>query len=349
MMTTTPPRSSRAGQSLLLMAAFVIVVAGLKLATPLLVPFLLSVFIAIICAPPLFWLQRFVPSWLALLTVLLAIFIFWLSVVLLVGGSIQSFTEQLPFYQQRLGSEMVGLVNQLEGFGIVVSETAIREALDPGAAMNLVGRFLSGFGGLLTNAFLILLTVIFILLEASALPAKLQSIWAERNASNPAANDHLRLIANSVQSYMGIKTGISLVTGAVITLCLSLIGVDYPLLWGLLAFLLNYVPNIGSIIAAVPAVMLAFIQLGAGSAGLVAGLYVVVNVLVGSVIEPRVMGKGLGLSSLVVFLSLVFWGWVFGPVGMLLSVPLTMIAKIILAGSESGHWVAVLLSEDAGK
>lgn len=341
------PAISRTSQSLILMAAFVIIVAGMKLAAPMLVPFLLSVFIAIICAPPLVWLQRYLPSWLALLVVLSAIFVFWLSVVLLVGGSVQDFSARIPAYQQRLANETVGALAQLQRFGIEVSETTVREALDPGAAMSLLGRFLSGFGGLLTNAFLILLTVIFILLEASALPVKLQRLWAEKQSNNPAAAEHLRLIADSVQNYMGIKTGISLLTGIVIALSLAALGLDYPLLWGLLAFLLNFVPNIGSIIAAVPAVMLAFIQLGAGSAGLVAGLYVVVNVLVGNVIEPRVMGKGLGLSSLVVFLSLVFWGWVFGPVGMLLSVPLTMIARIILDGSEGGHWVAVLLSDDA--
>jgi len=145
---------------------------------------------------------------------------------------------------------------------------------------------------------------------------------------------------------MSLKTWISLATGAVIATWLTLLGVEYPLLWGLLAFLLNYVPNIGSIIAAVPAIMMAFIQLGIGSALATAAGYLVVNIAVGSIIEPRVMGRGMGLSTLVVFLSLLFWGWALGPVGMVLSVPLTMILKIALESRDDTRWFAVLLGPE---
>jgi predicted PurR-regulated permease PerM len=125
---------------------------------------------------------------------------------------------------------------------------------------------------------------------------------------------------------------------------LAIIGVDFPILWGLLAFLLNYIPSIGSIIAAIPAVLLALIQLGIGEA-LFAGLgYLVVNFVMGNIIEPRFMGSSLGISTLVVFLSLVFWGWVFGPIGMLLSVPLTMSIKIALDSKENTLWLSTLLS-----
>ena len=120
-----------------------------------------------------------------------------------------------------------------------------------------------------------------------------------------------------------------------------LIGVDYHVLWGLLAFLLNFIPTFGSILAAVPPVLLAIVQLGFGEALMTAALYVAVNVIVGSILEPRFMGKGLDLSSLVVFLSLVFWGWILGPVGMLLSVPLTIMLKIALESSPDTHWAAV--------
>ncbi|MFQ5519051.1 MAG: AI-2E family transporter [Mariprofundus sp.] len=135
-------------------------------------------------------------------------------------------------------------------------------------------------------------------------------------------------------------------TGIFISIWLAVIGVDYPLLWGLVAFLFNFVPNIGSIIAAVPAVLLALIQLGSGEA-LMAGVgYVIANVVMGNVVEPKFMGKGVGLSTLVVFLSLVFWGWVLGPVGMLLSVPLTMIVKLALESRADTQWLAVLLGPD---
>ena len=138
----------------------------------------------------------------------------------------------------------------------------------------------------------------------------------------------------------------SLLTGVVIALWLWFLNVDYAVLWGLMAFLFNFVPNIGSIIAAVPAVLLALIDPGPVAAFYAACGYLVVNVIIGNVIEPRVMGKGLGLSTLVVFLSLVFWGWVFGPVGMLLSVPLTMIVKIVLEEHPETNWIAVLLGTE---
>ncbi|MBA7685918.1 AI-2 transport protein TqsA [subsurface metagenome] len=142
---------------------------------------------------------------------------------------------------------------------------------------------------------------------------------------------------------MAIKTLVSLATGVLVTIWIAIIGVDYPLLWGLLAFALNYVPNIGSIIAAIPVVLLATIQLGIIQAVAVAIGYLAVNLVMGNVIEPRFMGRGLGLSTLVVFLSLIFWGWILGPVGMLLSVPLTITAKIALDSSEETRWIGVLL------
>ena len=146
-----------------------------------------------------------------------------------------------------------------------------------------------------------------------------------------------------MRRYLAIKSLMSLGTGAAVWLWLTILGVDYPVLWGLLAFLLNYVPNIGSIIAAVPAVLLALVQLGPAEAAWAAAGYLAVNVLFGNVLEPRFMGRGVGLSALVVFLSLVFWGWVLGPVGMFLSVPLTITAKIALAASDETRWAAVLL------
>jgi predicted PurR-regulated permease PerM len=140
-----------------------------------------------------------------------------------------------------------------------------------------------------------------------------------------------------------LKTIFSLATGVAIWIWLAIIGVDFALLWGLVAFLLNYVPSIGSIIAAIPAILLALIQLGVGPAVLAGLGYVVVNVVFGSILEPRFMGRGLGLSTLVVFLSLVFWGWILGPVGMVLSVPLTMIVKIAMESNEDTRWIAVML------
>ncbi|HHL45400.1 MAG TPA: AI-2E family transporter [Gammaproteobacteria bacterium] len=337
--------SAQAGilRILLTAAAVVIVIAGMKAAAPILVPFLLSGFIAIICAPPLFWLERKgLPTILALLVVIAAIVILALVTATLVGSSINDFYRDLPLYEARLRQETAGLLSWLESKGLDLHSLPVEKILDPGAAMKLVGSMLSGLGGVLTDAFMILLTVVFILLEASSFPRKLHTAL-----TNPGASlEHFEQFIHNIQRYMSLKTWISLATGATIATWLTLLGVEYPLLWGMLAFLLNYVPNIGSIIAAVPAIMMAFIQLGIGSALATAGGYLVVNIVVGSIIEPRIMGRGMGLSTLIVFLSLLFWGWVLGPVGMVLSVPLTMIVKIALESRDDTRWFAVLLGPE---
>ena len=330
---------------LLMMAAFVIVVAGMKAAEAVLVPFLLAAFLALICGPPMFWLERKrVPSWAALLIVIVVILGIGSGLGALVGKSLNAFTAALPSYQERLEEQTQAVLSWADSWGIAVPDEALDGVVDPGQVMQLVGRVLSGLGGVLTNGFLIALTVLFILLEASSFPAKLRAAFGDSNQAFARFDQ----IAANVNRYLAIKTAVSLTTGAVVTGWVAIVGLDFPLLWGLLAFLLNYVPNIGSIIAALPAVLLAVIQLGFGSAGLVAAGYAGVNVVMGNVVEPRFMGRGLGLSTLVVFLSLVFWGWVFGPVGMLLSVPLTMTVKIALESSEETRWIAILLGSEAG-
>jgi predicted PurR-regulated permease PerM len=328
---------------MLTVAACVVIIAGMKAATVILVPFLLSAFIAIISAPPMFWLQRKgVPAVLAMAMVVLAILGIGILIAALAGQSINQFTQDLPMYQAKIKAQTTAAMAYLARFGIDTRSLALTEIFDPGAAMKLAAGVLNGLGNMLTNGFLILMTVIFMLLEAASFPVKLQAIQDKPDAS--LANwEHF--LAH-VKQYMAIKTWISLATGVIISIWLALLGVDFPLLWGLLAFALNYVPNIGSIIAAVPAVLLAMIQLGLAKALLAAGGYVAVNLLMGNVIEPRFMGKGLGLSTLVVFLSLLFWGWVLGPVGMLLSVPLTITAKIALDSQPDTRWLAVLLGPE---
>ncbi len=150
-------------------------------------------------------------------------------------------------------------------------------------------------------------------------------------------------VASKIKHYMVLKSLMSLATGFLVWVTLWLFGLDYAVLWGVLAFFLNFVPNIGSLLAAIPAVLLAVVQLGFAQAIWIALAYVTINTVIGSVIETKMMGKGLGLSTLVVFLSLIFWGWLLGPVGMLLSIPLTIMAKIACEGWSSTAWIAVML------
>lgn len=322
-------------------ACFVIVIAGMKAAAEMLVPFLLSAFIGILCAPPLFWLEsRKVPTPLAVTLVISVIGIAAAIISAVVGASVSDFANQLPVYQEKLAGEKAALLAWLSSHGIEAPIALIKEQVNPGAAMNMVTNVLSSLGGVLTDSFLIFLTVLFILFEASSLPEKLK-----RAIDNPEslAEDSVKRFNMSVKKYLIIKSWVSLGTGLWVGILLVTLGVDYPILWGLLAFMLNFVPNIGSIIAAIPAVLLAFIQLGTGTALLTAGGYIIANIVMGNIIEPRYLGQGLGLSTLVVFVSLIFWGWVLGPVGMLLSIPLTMILKIALESHKDTHWISVLL------
>lgn len=328
------------------LAALVIIIAGVKTASALLVPFLLAIFIAIICAVPFHWLQqRKVPASIALLLVIAAVMLAGMLVVTLIGNSVNDFTRDLPTYQEILRGQTVQLASYLDKFGIRISKDLLLEHFDPGAVMQSAASMLAKAGGVLTNSFLILLTVIFILLEAAGLPAKLRAALPDADSSL----ESFEKFVDGVRQYLAIKTLVSLGTGLAVALGLILLGLDYPLLWGLIAFLLNYVPNIGSIIAAVPAVLLAVVQLGPMEALIVAAIYLSINLIMGNAVEPKLMGRKLGLSSLVVFISLVFWGWVLGPVGMLLSVPLTMIVKIALEVNDSTRWLAILLGSEPPK
>lgn len=324
---------------LVITASVVIIIAGIKAAEEIVVPFLLAIFFATISATPVFWLNRHrVPVWLAISLVVAAIIFVLSGIGAVVAGSVQQFQGNLPLYEERL-SEMISRIAAVaEQFGYPLD--SIRDQIEPARALELVGNTLVGFGATLGNGFFILLTVIFILAEASSFPRKLRDVLTNPERDMP----HFERFAANVNRYIGIKTTVSAGTGLLVGVALAIIGVDFPFLWGLLAFMLNYIPNIGSLIAAVPAVIFAFIQLGTIPCIATGVVYAVVNVVMGNVVEPRFMGKGLGLSTLVVFLSLVFWNWMLGPVGMLLSVPLTMTVKIALEANPGTVWMAHLLA-----
>ena len=188
---------------------------------------------------------------------------------------------------------------------------------------------------------LIMFTVLFMLLEAWTFPAKLNAMQGVRGGDVMA---EIAKVIDSTKNYIVMKALTSLATGILVGIGLAWVGLDYAVLWGFLAFALNFIPNIGSILAAVPAVLLSLLQLGPVETLIVIAIYLVANTVIGSIIEPAVMGRRVGLSTLAVFLSLVFWGWLLGPVGMLLSVPLTMVIKFAAQTSDQTQWLAVLLA-----
>ena len=254
---------SGAGSVLLTAAAFVVIVAGMRAAEAIVVPFLLSVFIAIISAPSLFWLERKgLPRWLAMLVVIGVIIAAGIGVTVLVGTSIREFSRDLPEYRARINAEVLPLLDWLRAKGMDIPTGGYMSHFEPGAAVQLVADLLNGFGRVLGNAFLIFLTVMFILFETASFPRKFSAVSVDPEH----ALDRFTAFRENVKRYLVIKTVASLGTGIAIGLWLAVLGVDYPMLWGLLASLLNYVPNIGSIIAAVPAVLFAAVQLGPGAA-----------------------------------------------------------------------------------
>ncbi|HOX05689.1 MAG TPA: AI-2E family transporter [Planctomycetota bacterium] len=321
------------------MAALVVVIAGLRAARELVVPFLLAAFVAILCLPILGWLRRRgVPNLVAVLLIAAAFLSIGAVLATVVGMSVNSFVQALPDYQSRMDAQTAAFLDWLKGKGIHVSAQGLLDYVAPSKAMGLTQSLVSGLGVLLGSGLVILIAVGFVLIEAPSFTPKLRA--AVRNPEKTLAA--FERFNRAAQRYLLIKTLSSALTGLAIWGCLAIIGVGYPVLWGLLAFLLNFVPYVGAPLATIPPVLLALVQLGVWPAAWTIAGCVFVNAVI-AILEPRLLAGGVGLSALVVFLSLVFWGWVLGPVGAVLSVPLTVIVKIALESHEDSRWVATML------
>jgi AI-2 transport protein TqsA len=336
--------TDKKGSALVSFAAVTVVIYGMQLAKVLLVPFLIAAFLALITVRPMLWLQqRRIPSFLAALIIVFSMMLLLAIVGAILGSSIGDFTAALPGYQERLDVIKDGAIDfAIRHFNFDKSMENVGDMIDPGWAMGLVASILNSLKDVLTNAFLIIFTMIFMLLEVSSVGTKVEAAFGRSAESMQGP----RVFLQNLGRYLGIKTIVSTATGTCAGVLTWSLGLDFPLLWAMLAFLLNYVPTIGSIIAAVPAILLALVQLGPGAAGATAMGFAAINVVFGNVIEPRLMGYGVGISPLVVFVGLVFWGWVFGPVGMLLSVPLTMTLKLGLESDARTRWVAILIGSE---
>ncbi len=320
-------------------ACLIVILTGLKLAAVIVAPLLLSIFIATLVAAPVGWLvEKRVPAPLAIAVTLLLVGLLAVTLGAVVIESAQQLYAKQPEYIAKLNATLAAWEPMLIRFGLPTS-LQLNEVLSASTIWSLASQTLSGIGNLLSNSFLILLVFVLILVESSALTQKLRKLLRTTDAERSWVD----AFATNIHHYIVIKSIHSLATGGLIALGTWLLGVDFPILWGLLAFMLNYIPNIGSIIAALPAVLVALVQHGAGTAFGVVILFAVINIVIGSFIEPRFMGERLGLSTLVVFLSLVFWGYMFGTVGMLLSVPITMTIKIAAEANSRTQWLGDLL------
>ncbi len=330
---------------LLVLASVVVVVAGLRAGAPILLPFFLALFLAILSLPIMLWLQhRGVPSPIAIVLAVLVDVAVLGVIVLLASQSVADFQDRAPLYAARLQNLFNVWIESLQARGIPAGEYISAELVSAAAIMDFVGGLLGRVAAFLSNTFLVILILVFMMAEASIFPEKFRAVLG--NGEGDVGR--FAKITGEVLDYLMIKTFVSLATGLSIGLWAWIMGLDFPVLLGLIGFVLNYVPTIGSFLAAFPAVLLALIQFGGiGPAVVVVIGYGVINLIFGNLIEPHLLGRRLGLSTLVVILSLIFWAWAWGPVGALLAVPLTMVVKIMLENTQDLRWIAVLLDKEA--
>lgn len=329
---------------LFVLACLVVVVYGLKFAAPILLPSSLALFLAVLGLPLMLALQRRgVPNSLAILATFLAIVAGFVLLGLLASQSFNDLQPRLTGYAVRLDRLQESWISALESWiNIPIGSYITADLINPAAVVDFVGNALGRITQIVTTTFLVLLIMAFMLGEATVFPAKFRYILGDSVGNE----DRLARVVSEVQTYLGIKTAVSLATGVILGTWAYVMELDFPVLLGIIAFLLNYVPTVGSIIAAVPAVLLSLILHGTLANFLLVTMgYVTVNTLFGNILEPNLMGRRLGLSTLVVILSLLFWGWTWGPLGALLSVPLTMVVKIFLENTQDLRWIAILLDK----
>jgi len=341
-----------------LLAALVVVVAGLKLAQNFFLPVLLAFFVATVSFPVTNWLRnRKVPRSIAVLLTVLVDFAFIAGIIVLgitlVGDLQQKWNEKYsPMLSERVTTGSQSLAGTLKSWGVEDAEEKIKVAVENNLSnlqnirferiwdfgTGILGRVVGFFG----TALIVLILTVFMLSEARMFGRRLEAISLARGP-----NIRRMLTATrDIQRYLAIKTVVSLATGFLAGVLCWAAGLDFYILWGILAFALNYIPVVGSLIAGVPPMILALLVAGLPNALLVAGGYLLINNFLGNFVEPMLVGRRFGISTLVVVISVAFWGFLWGPLGMLLAVPLTMMLKVVLDGSEAFRWIAVAISAE---
>ncbi len=322
-------------------AAVVIIVIGLKYASDVVAPIFFATTLAILFTPALRWLeQKRLPTGLALLVMVLALGGFILLMIIILTFSLEQLALRLPVYEELLLQRIDAFTAALGSIGIdvqdalnafVVNTTALTKA-----AINATLLVLGN--SVLVVLFLFLLFLM--LLESKSIATKFQ----RRQQTGNNLVIQLGTYTKHIQKQYRIQTLSNLLSAVAITAVLLLFRVDFAILWGFLAFILGYIPNVGLIIAILPAIIIAFILYGLGTALAILAMVIILNAAMDNAVTPRIMGKGLNLPILLVFLSFLWWSWVFGFVGALLAIPATLLVKTLLQGRQETHFLVVLLS-----
>jgi predicted PurR-regulated permease PerM len=321
------------------LAALVIIVAGIRAASDIIVPLLLAVFFAIVLNPLVVWfMHRGLQRGLAVIVVVITMLILMSLVIGVLASSLNEFATRLPEFNQMLTERALQLERLIPG-NQHLSPERLLQRMDSERMVSFATTLMTQLSGAMVSVVVLVMTVIFMLMEVRHIPYKLR--FALNNPRIHIASLHRAL--KGVSHYLALKTLMSLLTGITTWVGLKLLGVEFALMWSVLAFLLNFIPNIGATISAIPPMLQAMLFNGWYECLMVGALFSAIHMVIGNIIEPRVMGRRLGMSTLVVFLSLLFWGWLLGPVGMLLSVPLTSVCKIWMETTKGGSKLAILL------
>jgi AI-2 transport protein TqsA len=324
---------------MLFFAATIVVLAGMRLGAPVVTPTLFALVLSLIFSPIYSWLKRRgLPAPLALLIMLVALSILFVSLFGFLSVSIGKFTGRLAYYTTQLDLRTDELQSLLEGLGI--SNLDLREVVKPGAIVGALGNVLSGLGSFLSNLFLILMITLFLLGEGPAIAARMRASAAPDNPQLA----RLTVVARGVIRQLGLRAITNFVIGTGITVLFWLLGVDFPLLWGVLAFFLSFVPYIGLPIAAAPGVLLALAEFGVSRALLAILGVVVINQLAEYGLDPFLLSRGLQLSPAIVFLSFTLWAWLLGAPGAFLAMPITLLLAAMFDTFPETRWLANLMT-----
>ncbi len=331
------------GRLLFRLAALVVIVAGLRAAETILIPMLLAVFLAVLSHPLLAaLLRRGVRPSLAMAATVAAAIAVLTAFGLIINGAVSGFLAAAPTYQNLLVAKAQSWLEAARQHA-VLSDWLSPETFDLSPVLDLaggiVGGTVRGVASFVSLLFMTLVAMVFMLAETLGLSSKLRTAFGER----PQLLLHVESITQSTQRYVAVKTFVSALVGLAVGILTAALGIEFPVVWAVIAFFLHYIPTFGAFAAAVPTVLVALAQHGWGRAFLVMLGYLVIGSIFGNIVEPALLGRRVGLSPLAVLLSIVFWGWVWGPIGMILSVPVTVILKIAFEHTERLKWFAVLL------
>lgn len=326
------------------LASLVLVVAGLRAIAQFLGPILLSLFIVLFSGPLLTWLRRRrIPASLAYFIVILAVVAIGIVLITFLTVSVGQLSAALPNYKTLLTQQLQALETELQSKGFEATDLFKLEIFKPTKLLSYVVVFISGLLNTVGNVGLTLFIFMYMLVGSASFSRKLRSSLGY----NQSLLQRIEEFGGSVSTYLFIKTWLGALTAFFQTILLLIIGVDFAILWGVLSFLFNYIPNIGYIIALLPPLVLALLKFGLVKAIIVFIGYAVINNFFDMVIGPRYLGRGLDLSTLVTFLAVIFWTWILGPVGAFLALPLTvMLKKLFLETYEDTRWLAKLMGSE---